>query len=88
MKGHNHLKGMQIKAHYKKMKLAEVQLQSTPTNEHVCAIFLESHIKLVELFQISIERFNHHLTLKCLGMATLALSYVLTSTKLTRRRPS
>jgi hypothetical protein len=39
-----------------------MQLQSNPTKEHICAILLESQGKLAELFQTSVERFNHHST--------------------------
>ncbi len=60
VKERNHFKGMQIKAHSKKIQLAEVQLQSNPTNEHICAILSESQGKLVELFQTLVKHFNHH----------------------------
>ncbi len=46
----NCLKGMQVKAHFKKIQLGEVQLQSDLINEHVCAILSESQGKLAELF--------------------------------------
>lgn len=57
----NCLKGMQIRVHSRKIQLAEVQLQSDPTNKHVCSILSKSQGKLVELFQTLVECFNHHL---------------------------
>jgi hypothetical protein len=51
---------MQIKAHFRKIQLTEVQLQFDPTNEHVHVILSISQGKLVELFQTLVERFNHH----------------------------
>ncbi len=55
---------MQVKAHSKKIQLAKVQLQFDLTNEHVRTIFSKSQGKLVDLFQTSVERFNHHLVAK------------------------
>ncbi len=64
IKEHNSLKGMQVKAHSKKIQLAKVQLQFDLTTEHVRTIFSKSQGKLVDLFQTSVERFNHHLVAK------------------------
>jgi hypothetical protein len=38
IKKRNSLKGMQVRAHSTKIQLAEIQLQSDPTNKHVHAI--------------------------------------------------
>lgn len=66
LKEQNRLIGTQVKAHSKKIQLAEVQLQSEPTNEHVRGILHESQGRLAELFQTSIECHNHHSAMRWL----------------------
>jgi len=51
---------MQIKAHFRRIQLAKMQLQSNPTNKHVHVILSESQGKLAKLFQTLVKRFNHH----------------------------
>jgi hypothetical protein len=45
------LRGVQVRAHAKKIQLAEEQLQRDPTNEQVRDILSKSQGKLAEVFQ-------------------------------------
>jgi len=53
--------GAQIRACTKKIQLAEIQLQTNPTNEEIRGILSDSQSKLTEVFQNSVER-NRHLS--------------------------
>jgi hypothetical protein len=53
--------GAQIRACTKKNQLAEIQLQTNPTNEEIRGILSDSQSKLTEVFQNSVER-NKHLS--------------------------
>jgi hypothetical protein len=54
-------RGACVRACSKKIQLAEVQLETDPTNEEVRGIFSNSQGKLAEVFQESVER-NRHLS--------------------------
>ncbi len=56
----NHLKGAHVRAHSRKIQLAEVQLQLNPMNEHIHDILFESQGKLAECFQKLVEHYSHH----------------------------
>jgi hypothetical protein len=48
--------GTSVRACTKKIQLVEIQLQRDPTNEEVRSILSNSHGKLAEIFQTSVER--------------------------------
>jgi mannosylglycoprotein endo-beta-mannosidase len=52
--------GAQIRSCTKKILLAEIQLQTNPTDEEIRGILSDSQSKLTEVFQSSVER-NRHL---------------------------
>ncbi len=60
-KERRHAQGAQIRACTKKNQLAELQLQTSPTNEEIRGILSNSQSKLTEVFQNSVER-NRHLS--------------------------
>jgi hypothetical protein len=53
--------GAQIRSCTKKILLAEIQLQTNPTDEEIRGILSDSQSKLTEVFQNSVER-NRHLS--------------------------